>query len=134
MRVPTGWYKIGGDVNAKDYGIVIARMTKGGAEPQIELVEADPVEESEGTGWHRFDVDIPVSDLDWDSNRDAARSSGMTKRDWEYGGDGFIGNAFRALAKYEHWGAYHLGGTQRTVRLWRDALPVRLSSVKHFQK
>jgi hypothetical protein len=133
LRIPTGWYQVGGDVDAKEHGIIIARMTKGGAEPQIELVEAHPIDESEGRGWYRFDVDIPVSDLDWHGNRDAARSSGLTKREWE-AGQGFAAEALRAVARYQHWGAYHLGGTQRTVRRWRDALPIPLSRVRHFQR
>jgi hypothetical protein len=131
LRIPTAWYQIGGDVDAKAHGIVIARMTKGGAEPQIEIVQAIPFDA--GPRYYRYDVDIPVSDLGWEDNKDAARTSGLSKRDWE-DGEGFTANAFRALARYDHWGATHLGGTVRTVQRFSDALPVRLSSVKQFQR
>lgn len=125
-KLPTAWYQIGGDVDARAYGITIARVTESSVGLQVEIVEVAPLDEG---GYFVSRADIPDDDLDWADNRQAAATAGIRESEWRD-----MGPVTRAQARFEYWGAAHLGGDQRKVRLWRDALPVRLSSVKQFSK
>lgn len=132
------WQQVGGDVNPKEYGAMLARIDPGGrpwsaggqsgvSQASVELVEIDPDEER--GGWNVYSASMDESDLTWEKCKDCAATSGISRADWNKSTI-----VERAMAKMRHWGAYHLGGEQSHVKKWSDALPGKSNQIQWWSR
>jgi hypothetical protein len=132
------WHQVGGDVNPKEYGAILARIEPGGvpwsaggrsgvSQPSVELVEIDPDEER--GGWNVYSASMDESDLTWEKCKDCAASSGISRQAWSKSTI-----VERAMAKMRHWGAAHLGGDQSHVKNWSSALPAKSNQIQWWTR
>ena len=106
------WKQVGGDVNPKEYGAVLARVTTGHWD-SVEVVRIDTDDES---------------DLAWDGpakGSKIASSIGASKAEW---------NAMSLVEKGAAAIGYHGSGWSdesggRRVEKWSDALPARSNQI-----
>lgn len=133
------WHQVGGDVNPKEYGAILARIEPGGvpwsaggqhgvSEQSVELVEIDPDEERK-TGFYVSSASLDESDLTWEKCKDCAASSDISQAAWKK-----ATIVERAIAKLRHWGAAHLGGDTKRVKNWSDALPARSNQIQWWSR
>lgn len=121
------WEQIGGDVNPRDHGAVLARISSS----SIEVLVIDPVEESEGEGYWVTDANYDASDLEWDGPAKGSRiaaSIGASKDQWEK-----MDLEQRAEAAMGYHGGNWSGSTTM-VKKWSDALPVASTSIKWWRR
>ena len=121
---PKAWQQIGGDVNPKEHGCVLARTDDSG----VEVVSIDPNEE--GRGWYRTTNYFFNSDLTWDGQAKAPRiasSIGVDRREWES-----MSNTQRAEAAQGYHGA-GWGGDNSLETKWYDALPTDSDEIKWWE-
>lgn len=112
------WKQIGGDVDPREHGAVLARTDRGG----IEVFEITP--NDMGPGYFTSYVSIDKSDLTWEKNQDVAKSHGHSKKDWNE-----LSLALRGADRLRHWGAGHLLGESNLVTTWGDALPAKSNQI-----
>jgi len=120
------WKQVGGDVNPKEYGAVLARVTTGHWD-SVEVVRIDTDDES-GHGYYVSTADFDESDLEWDGpakGSKIASSIGASKAEW---------NAMSLVEKGEAAIRYHGSGWSdssggRRVDKWSDALPARSNQI-----
>lgn len=133
------WQQVGGDVNPKEYGAILARIEPGGvpwsagsqsgvSQQSVELVEIDPDEER-GRGYYVSSASMDESDLTWEKCKDCAASSGMSHAEWKK-----ATIVERAITKLRHWGAAHLGGETTRVKNWSDALPAKSNQITWWSR
>ena len=121
------WEQVGGDVNPKEYGAVLARVEGS----SVTVVQIDPGEE-EGEGFYVTEGHFDESDLKWGGQAKAERvaaSCGVSKLEWEEK----LSLADRAQAAL----AYHGGGwsgDSRHTKKWSDALPAASNSIKWWKR
>ena len=108
------WEQIGGDVDPKDHGAVLARKV----DDYIEVVDIEP---DPAGGYYVMSGDFHISDLSWARNRGAARANGHdTREEWE---DATLEH--RAMDRLR----YGPSGGVRQVTKWSDALPARSNQI-----
>ncbi len=119
------WEQIGGDVNPKEYGAILA-LVEGDS---ISLIEIQPDDES-GKGYWVTDADYDADDLEWSGSANGkgiASSIGASKSEWDE--MSFVDRAHAAMGY--HGGGWS-GGTERVVK-WSDALPAASNSIKWWR-
>lgn len=116
------WEQVGGDVNPKDYGAILARDDGGG---WIEIWEIDPEagDLSEGE-FYVVESNHHKSDLGWDKNEGVARTVGATKDEWEK--QSLVGRAAEVHRVH--------GGNGRIVKGWANSLPAASNSIKWWKR
>jgi hypothetical protein len=120
------WEQIGGDVNPKEYGAVLARIEG----DSIEVIRIDPVEDEPKKGWWVTDANFDASDLEWDGSANGkaiASSIGASKTEWKK-----MSLAQRGEAGMGYHGGMWSGGTHM-VSKWSDALPAASNSIKWWR-
>lgn len=118
------WEQVGGDVNPKDYGAVIAVLDG----DTVDVQRIDPNEE--GPGWHVDSATFYLSDLEWDGSAkapDIARTMGISKEEWEG-----MGPLARAAAAMQYHGS-GWSGSSEIVTKWSHALPVKSNQIKWWK-
>lgn len=120
------WTQTGGDMNPKSHGAVITRRAKSSLGDQIEIVEIEPSED--GEGYFVQECEISFSDLVWEKNKDVARTNGRSRSEWDE-----LPMEARAEDRLRHWGCAHLGGENRFVKKWSDALPTKSAQIKWWR-
>jgi hypothetical protein len=115
------WEQVGGDVNPKDYGAILARDDGGG---WIEIWEIETEGDLNEGEFYVVESSHHKSDLGWEKNQDVARTVGATKEEWEQQSD--VG---RASERHRHH-----GGDGRTVKGWARALPAASNSIKWWKR
>ena len=123
MANASRWKQIGGDVDPKEHGAILARLYPARNPRQVEIVEIDPDVEGVSGYWVQR-ADIFIDDLEWEHNKDVARSSGISQREWAA-----MSPEERAERRLSHWGASHLGGDAFQTKLWSKALPAPSRSI-----
>ena|SRR5271157_944541 len=111
------WEQIGGDVNPKEHGAVLARVEGGWAE----VVDIEPNGKSYAVTEGSFHAD----DLTWEKSKDVASFVGASKTNWE--------KASVTERAADHM-SYHGGDGTRRTRSWSDALPAASNSIKWWKR
>jgi hypothetical protein len=120
------WEQIGGDVNPKEYGAILARVDGN----SIEVVEIVP--NDEGKGWYVVTADYDASDLEWDGSAKGSRiasSIGASKSEWEK--MSLMARAEAAMGY--HGGNWSQGAPQHEMQ-WSSALPAASNSIKWWRR
>lgn len=118
------WTQVGGDVNPKEHGVILAREDDSG----VEVVRIEPNEE--GRGWYRTTNHFFNSDLAWDGQAKApsiARSIGIDRKEWDA-----MSNAQRAEAAMSYHGSGWSGDESLEAK-WSDALPAKTNQIKWWK-
>mgnify|MGYP001609603175 CR=1 FL=1 len=118
------WKQVGGDVNPKDYGAVLARVDG----DSVEVVRIEPNEE--GPGWHVTTCNFHTSDLEWGGQAHPEQMSGtmdFTKEEWDQTPIDGRG----AIALQYHGSGWC--GDDRLVTKWSQALPARPNQIKWWR-
>lgn len=116
------WKQIGGDVNPREYGAILAKRDG----DYVSIWEIDP-DVPDTDEIFVQDAEFHVSDLDYDQS--VADSIGIDEYEWEE-----MPLEARAEAFLGYWGAYDLGGDQRYVKRWEDALPDSESAIRWWER
>ena len=109
------WVQIGGDIDAKEYGAVLARVEGS----SVEVVEIEPDEEHEGW-YYIITADFDKDDLDWKKGKyapDIAKTMGASRDDWE---EWDLAERGEAALRY-HGSNWSQGGPEH-VKGWKNAL------------
>lgn len=115
------WEQVGGDVDPKEYGAVLARVEGS----SVEIVEIDPDEEREGW-YYIITADFDEDDLDWDKGKYAssiAKTMGASREDWEESD-----LAERGEAALRYHGSNWSQGSPEHVKGWKNALSSAVGS------
>lgn len=118
------WKQIGGDVNPKEYGAVLARVDG----DYVEVVVIDP--DDEGSGYHVVNADFDRSDLEWGGSAHPDKicnTIGCSKADWEK-----MSLADRGEAAVSYHGSGWSGGGGH-ARNWSSALPAESNQIKWWK-
>jgi len=121
------WKQVGGDVNPKEYGALLARVDSSG----VEIVRIEPVEgDDERSGWYVTNAYFHKSDLEWGGQakpENMASSMDFDRKEWEettLEGRG-------AIAMEYHGG--HWSGEEHKTTKWSDALPARSNQIQWWK-
>jgi hypothetical protein len=145
------WEQIGGDVNPKEYGAVLARVSGGDGvgsirctthrdcvehlelgracaaarchKMSVEVIRIDPDEAVEH-GWFIKSNYFDFDDLTWEKSKGIASFIGANQDDWET-----MSLAYRAEAALDYGG----GGDDSYVKMWSEALPVKSNQIKWWR-
>ena len=115
------WKQVGGDVNPKDYGAILARVDESG----VEVVRIEPNEE--GPGWFVTTGYFFKDDLKWGGQIDPEGMSGsmdFDEQEWEQ--TPLEGRG--AIALQYHGSGW--GGDEKQVTKWSEALPARPNQIQ----
>lgn len=121
------WEQIGGDVNPKEYGAVLARVEG----DSVTVHEIAPDEENDEGGFWVVTADFDRDDLEWDGSakgKSIAGAIGASKSDWSK-----MSLAERAEAGLRYHGANWSHGTPDHFKKWSDALPAPSNSIKWWR-
>lgn len=118
------WKQIGGDVNPKDHGAVLAKVQG----DSVEVVRIDV--NDEGPGWYVTTATFDKDDLGWNGQADGktlAKFIGVDERDW---------NRMSIEEQGEVAIQYHgsgWGGNDKHVTKWSEALPAKSNQIKWWR-
>lgn len=134
------WNQVGGDVNPKDHGAILARLEPGGmpwsaggirgtSKANVDIVSIEP--DDERGGYHVIATHFDVDDLAWGGPAKAAQIAsyiGASKARWEK-----MSLVERAVAALGYHGAGWSGDSGH-VKNWSDALPARSNQIEWWKR
>lgn len=124
------WRQVGGDVNPKDHGAVLANVDddKGG----VTIVRIEPNEdEDEGKGWHVLESHFYATDLNWDGGqanpREMSLTMGFTRDEWEK-----TDLANRGAIALQYHGS-NWAEAETFSKKWSEALPAKTNQIQWWR-
>lgn len=121
------WKQVGGDVNPKDYGAILARVDSSG----VEVVRIENVDENdEKAGWYVTTAYFHKSDLEWGGQTNPEKMSSSMDFDrveWEQ--TPLEGRG--AIALQYHGSGW--SGDERKVTKWSHALPAKSNQIQWWR-
>lgn len=124
------WKQIGGDVNPKEYGAVLARVTPGQWD-SVEIVRIE-TDDERGYGYYVTTAEFDDSDLEWKGRAHGSKvasSIGASRSEWNAMSLEEKGEA--AIGYYGSGWSDSSGG--RRVDKWSDALPARSNQIQWWR-
>jgi len=118
------WKQVGGDVNPKDHGCILARVDSSG----VEVVRIEPNEE--GPGWFVATNYFYTADLEWGGQthpEKMASTMDFDRKQWE---ETDLANRGAIAAEYHGSG---WGGDDRQVTKWSQALPAKTNQIQWWR-
>lgn len=118
------WEQVGGDVNPKNHGAVLAVLDG----DSVDVVRIDPNEE--GPGWHVDSATFYKSDLEWGGQahpEQMAGPMGFTREEWDE-----TNLVNRAAIAMGYHGAGWSGNSEIKTK-WSEALPVKSNQIKWWR-
>jgi hypothetical protein len=118
------WEQVGGDVNPKDHGAVLAKLD----DSSVDVVRIEPNEE--GPGWHVDSATFHASDLEWGGQahpESMADTMGFDRGEWEETKLATQG----AIAMQYHGSGW--SGDYKLVTKWSQALPAKSNQIKWWK-
>jgi hypothetical protein len=136
------WAQVGGDVNPKEYGAILAREEPGGvpwsaggrhgiSQASVEIVQID-TDDERGRGYYVSTAYFYESDLKWGGKAHAekiAPTSGYSKAEWNR--LSLVDRAVAAIGYYGSGWSDETGG--RRVEKWSEALPAKSNQIKWWR-
>lgn len=132
------WNQVGGDVNPKEYGAVLARYEPGGSpwsaggqkgvsKAQVEVVEIEPDEER--GGYIVTTAGYDEDDLKWgEYAAGIASAMGISKGKWQR--MSLVDRGADAI----RYGGSSWSGDVRHVQKWSDALPAKSNQIAWWSR
>lgn len=121
------WKQVGGDVNPKDYGAILARVDSSG----VEVVRIDPVDEDdEKSGWFVTTAYFYKTDLEWGGQtkpENMASSMSFDRQEWEQ-----TPLEGRGAIAMEYHGTGWSGENHKTTK-WSQALPTKSNQIQWWK-
>jgi len=118
------WKQVGGDVNPKDHGAILARVDDSG----VEVVRIEPNEE--GPGWFVTTAHFYKEDLEWGGQANPkGMSSSMDFDEEEWKQTPLDGRG--AIALQYHGSGW--SGDEKSVTKWSEALPARSNQIQWWK-
>lgn len=121
------WKQVGGDVNPKDHGAILARVDPNG----VEVVRIENVsDDDEKAGWFVVTNYFHTSDLEWGGQakpENMAGSMGFDRQEWE---ETSLENRGAIATEYHGSG---WGGDESKVTKWSQALPAKSNQIQWWR-
>ena len=124
------WEQVGGDVNPKEHGAVLARVEG----TSVTVVDIEPIDDNVGgiKGYYVIEGDFDEDDLAWGGSAKAesiASYIGCSKAEWKE-----LNLAERAAAALSYHGSGWSQGQADRVLKWSEALPAASNSIKWWRR